>query len=134
VFFVPTFASLERLGRKPPAGRGGAVHRYIQQVITNRAIAQGYTAKIEYDLGNGGSVDVHLEKDRVRIAVEIAAVSKLLREIAHIKNCLVGYDRVYVVFVDQRLLERTTAALAGFSDEELGKIRLVHLRNLSQVG
>jgi hypothetical protein len=94
VFFVPTFTALERLGIEPPPGRGGAVHRYIQQLIAARAISQGYTAKVEYDLGNGGSVDVHLEKDGVRIAVEIAAVSKTQREIAHIKHCLaVGYDK-----------------------------------------
>jgi hypothetical protein len=80
-------------------------------------------------------VDVHLEKDGVRVAVEIAAISKPQREIAHIRNCLaVGYDKVYVVFVDQRLLKRTTESLAGFSDGELGKIRLLHLRNLSQLG
>jgi hypothetical protein len=79
-------------------------------------------------------VDVHLEKDGLRIAVEVAVVSKPQREIAHIKNCLaVGYDKVYVVFVDQRLLERTTAALAGFSDEEVEKIRLLHVSHLSQV-
>jgi hypothetical protein len=136
VFFVPTFTALEQLGLEPPAGRGGAVHRYIQHLIADRAVSQGYTAKVEYDLGNGGSVDVHLERERdgIRIAVEIAAVSKPQREIAHIKHCLAaGYDKAYVVFVDQKLLERTTAALEGFSDEELGKIRLVHLRNLSQI-
>ena len=134
VFFIPTFLALERLGRDPPPGRGGAVHRYLQHVIKDRAVSQGYTAKVEYDVGNGGSVDVHLEKDGVRIAVEIAVVSKAQREIAHIRQCLaVGYDRIYVVFLEQRLLARTTAALAGFSDEEVEKIRLVHVSHLSQV-
>jgi hypothetical protein len=115
VFFVPTFTALERLGIEPPAGRGGAVHRYIQHLIEEGATAKGYSAKVEYDLGNGGAVDVHLEKDGLRIAVEVAVVSKPQREIAHIKKCLaVRYDSVYVVFVDKRLLERTTAALEGF--------------------
>jgi hypothetical protein len=53
-------------------------------------------------------VDVHLENGEVRIAVDIAAMSKPHREIAYIRHCLdAGYDRVYDVFVDQRLLERT---------------------------
>jgi TraM recognition site of TraD and TraG len=134
VFFVPTFTALERLGIEPPAGRGGIVHRYLQHLIEEGATAKGYTAKVEHDLGNGGFMDVHLEKDGVRIAVEIAVVSKPQRELAHIKHCLaVGYDKVYVVFLEQRLLERTTAALAGFSDEEVEKIRLVHVSHLSQV-
>jgi electron transfer flavoprotein alpha/beta subunit len=79
---------------------------------------------------------VHLERgdEGTRIAVEIAVVSKPQREIAHIRQCLaVGYDRIYVVFLEQRLLARTTAALAGFSDEEVEKIRLVHVSHLSQV-
>jgi hypothetical protein len=136
VFFTPTFKASELLGIDPPPGRGGAVHRYIQHLIVEGATAKGYSATVEYDLGNDGIVDVHLERgdEGRRIAVEIAVVSKPQREIAHIKQCLaVGYDKVYVVFVEQRLLERTTAALAGFSDEELRKIQLVHLRNLSQV-
>jgi hypothetical protein len=58
------------------------------------AAANGFTAKSEYDLGNDGIVDIHLEKGDVRIAVEIAVASRPQREIAHIKNCLaVGYDR-----------------------------------------
>ena len=133
VFFVPTFKALELLGIDPPPGRGGAVHRYLQGVIQDRAVSQGYTAQIEYDVGNGGAVDVHLEKDGEWIAFEIAVISKPQREIANIKKCLaVGYDSVHVVFIEQRLLERTTALLEQFSTEEAGKIRLVHVSNLSQ--
>jgi hypothetical protein len=134
MFFIPTFTALERLGVEPPPGRGGAVHRYIQHVIEDGATSKGYTAKVEYDLGNGGIVDVHLEKDGVKIAVEIAVFSKPQREIGHIKNCLdFGYDKVFNVFADQHLLERTTEALTGFSEEELGKIRLLHLSKLSHL-
>jgi hypothetical protein len=94
----------------------------------------GFTAKVEHDLGNGGIVDVHLEKGDYRIAVEIAVASKPLREIAHIKNCLaVAYDRVFDVFAEERLLERTTEALAGFSDEERAKVHLLHLSKLSDL-
>jgi hypothetical protein len=54
VFFVPTFTALEQLGIEPPAGRGEIVHRYLQHLIEEGATAKGYTAKVEYDLGNGG--------------------------------------------------------------------------------
>jgi hypothetical protein len=132
---IPTLAALELLGIEPPVGRGGAIHRHIQHLVAEGAAAKGFTAMCEYDLGNGGIVDVHLENEEQKIAVEIAVMSKASREIAHIRQCLdAGYDRVYAVFVDQRLLERTTAALAGFSDAEREKIQLVPLSRLSSVG
>lgn len=123
------------MGKEPPAGRGGTIHRHIQRLIVDGATANGFTAKVEHDLGNGGIVDVHLEKGDYRIAVEIAVASKPLREIAHIKNCLaVAYDRVFDVFAEERLLERTQEALeAGFSDEEREKIQLLHLSKLSEL-
>jgi hypothetical protein len=102
-FFISTFAAFELLGKEPPAGRGGAIHRHIQQLIEMGAVANGFTAKSEYDIGNGGIVDVHLEKGEIRIAVEIAVASRPSREIAHIKNCLAtGYDRMYDVFADEK--------------------------------
>jgi hypothetical protein len=132
-FFIPTLKAFELLGTAPPTGRGGAVHRYIQQLVGEGATAKGYSAQVEKDLGNGGIVDVHLERDGVRIACEIAVVSKPQREIAHIKNCLaVGYEQVFAIFVDEYLMARTQEALSSaLSAEELGKVRLVPLGKLS---
>jgi hypothetical protein len=126
---------LEILGKEPPVGRGGVIHRHIQHLVQEGASVKGFIAKCEYDLGNGRIVDVHLENGEVRIAVEIAAMSKPQREIAHIRHCLaVGYDKVFDVFVDQRLLERAQEALEGqFSDEERARIQLLHLSKLSRV-
>jgi Type IV secretion-system coupling protein DNA-binding domain len=134
IFYIPTFTALELFGKEPPTGRGGAIHRHIQRLIEEGASANGFIAKVEHDLGNGGIVDVHLEKGEYRIAVEIAVASKPQREIAHIKHCLeVGYNKVFDVFAEARLLERTTEALGEFSDEERGKIQLLHLSKLSEL-
>jgi hypothetical protein len=135
IFFVPTFTAFELLGKEPPPGRGGAIHRHIQHLIEEGAAANGFTATCEYDLGNGGIVDVHLEKGDYRVAVEIAVASRPSREIAHIKNAIVaGYDRVFDVFVDQRLLDRTQEALlGGFSAENREKIQLLHLSKLNEL-
>jgi hypothetical protein len=132
---IPTFTALELLGKEPPVGRGGVIHRHIQHLVAEGAAAKGFTATCEYALGNGGIVDVHVENnEELKIAVEIAVLSKPQREIAHIRQCLdASYDKVYTVFVDQRLLERTTAALGGFSDAEREKIQLVPLNRLSAV-
>ena len=109
MFFIPTFTAFELLGKDPPAGRGGTIHRHIQHLIEEGATANGFTAQCEYDLGNGGNggiVDVHLEKANYRIAVEIAIASRPQRELAHIQNALaVGYDRLVDVFADQRTLD-----------------------------
>jgi Type IV secretion-system coupling protein DNA-binding domain len=135
-FVIPTLTALELLGKEPPAGRGGAIHRHMQHLVQEGAAAKGFIAKCEHDVGNGGIVDVHLENEEVRIAVEIAVMSKPQREIAHIKHCLeAGYDKVFNVFVDQRLLERTQEAIKGeFSDAERARVQLLHLSRLSAVG
>ena len=132
-FLIPAFDALEKLGKEPPPGRGGAIHRYVQQMIVDGAKAKGYAAALEKDLGNGGIVDVHLEKGGLRIGVEIAVVSKPDREMAHMRHCLdAGYDRVISVFADERLMERTQEAMKGvFSDEEMARVKLVPL---SKVG
>ncbi len=62
IFFVPTFTAFELVGKEPPPGRGGAIHRHIQHLIEEGAAANGFAAMCEYDLGNGGIVDVHLGK------------------------------------------------------------------------
>jgi hypothetical protein len=99
------------------------------------AAANRFTAKCEYDIGNGGIVDVHLERGDIRIAVEIAVASRPSREIAHIKNCLaVGYDRVFDVFADDKMRQKTQDALmGGFSEAEREKVQFIHLSKLSEL-
>jgi hypothetical protein len=94
------------------------------------------TGSCEKALGNGAIVDVHLQKGRETTAVEIAVVSKPEREMSHIRNCLTaGYDKVFCIFADETLLQRTmTAIQASFSQAEQGKIWLLPLRTLSQLG
>jgi hypothetical protein len=135
LFFIPTFTAFELLGKEPSPGRGGTIHRHIQHLIEEGATANGFTAKCEYDLGNGGIVDVHLEKGDYRVAVEIAVASRPSREIAHIKNAIVvGYDRVFDVFAEGKMLQKTQEALeGGFSAEDREKIQLLHLSKLSEL-
>lgn len=135
-FLIPTFAALELLGIDPPPGRGSLLHRHIQQVVKEGATAKGYTAKVEQVIGNGAIVDVHLEKGKERIAVEIAIASRLELEFGHIRHCLTaGYDRVFGIFADETLLSRTAQLLGeACSRDEQAKVRLLPLGRLSQVG
>jgi hypothetical protein len=132
---IPTFAALELFGKEAPTGRGGILHRHVQQVVAKGARAKGYIAKVEYALSSGAIVDVHLENREQRIAVEIAIASTPEREISHIRNCLAAsYAHVYTIFADEHLLGRTAMVMQNaFSAEELGKIRLLPLQQLAQV-
>jgi hypothetical protein len=135
-FFLPTLQAFELLGVDPPTGRGGSIHRYIQQLVVQGAEAKGYTTSVEKDIGNGGIVDVHVERGEYRIAVEIAVYSTVERELAHIRHALsAGYDTVYGVFLDEHLLARTQEALAtALTEEEAEKVRLVPVSKLSGIG
>jgi DNA-binding Lrp family transcriptional regulator len=135
-FVIPTLQAFELMGHEPPQGRGGVVHRALQHAVSEGALAKGYNTKVEYRLPTGAIVDVHLEKWQERIAVEIAVLSKPSREIAHIKQSLEAhYDKIYAVFADTHLLERTSEALAGeLTDAERAKIQLLPVSKLTSVG
>jgi hypothetical protein len=132
-FFIPALKAFALLGTEPPPGRGGAIHRHIQQLVVAGATAKGYTIHVEKEIGNGAIVDVHLEREGVRIAVEIAVYSRPELELAHIKHCLAcGYEQVVGVFADVHLMARTQEAMRGaFSEQQRGKVRLVPLSKLS---
>lgn len=132
---VPTAEAYELLGMELPPGRGGAIHVHVQQMIEDNARSKGYEAQREKTLANGGRVDVHLEKDGHRVAVEVAVVSKPEREISHITNCLeADYDRIITVFVDERLLAKTQQQLAeSLSAEQLTRVTLLSVKQLGKL-
>jgi hypothetical protein len=133
---IPTVAALGFLEKDPPPGRGGMIHRTVQRMVQEGAIAKGYNVRLEHILQTGGIVDAHLEKKGELIAVEIAIVSTPEREISHIKNCLhCGYDQVFGIFADETLLGRTETALTQtFTPDEQGKVRLLPLSKLAHFG
>jgi hypothetical protein len=132
---LPGFQAFALWGIDPPPGRGGVIHRHIQQLVADGARAKGYTAKLEHELGNGAIVDVHLEKGGERIAVEIAVLSTPQREISHLKQCLAaGYATVYTLFADEKLLEKTATALQETcAQEEKGRVRFLPVGKLAVI-
>jgi hypothetical protein len=135
-YLIPTLKAREQLGSDPPKGRGGAIHRQVQRMVVNGALAKGYSAMTEHAISTG-IVDVHLQKGAgMKIAVEICIASKPEREIAHFQSCIAGgYDQIYGLILDDQLRERTATLIReSFSPQEAGKIRLLPLGLLSQVG
>jgi len=62
-------------------------------------------------------------------------MSRPQRELEHIARCLeAGYDRIYCVFADEGLLERTREALEqDFAEEEREHVQLLALAKVAEV-
>jgi hypothetical protein len=87
-------------------GRGGAQHKYLQELVKRFADAQGYRATIEKPTPNGGSVDVALDRADGSIAVEISVTSTTAYESGNVAKCLAaGYARVVVLAPERRRLD-----------------------------
>jgi DNA-binding MarR family transcriptional regulator/ribosomal protein S24E len=121
-----TRTGYEAVGLQVKAGRGGPLHRYIQAKIKQQAEGRGYSADIEsYIPDTGQRVDVALHKDNVRVAVEIAVISKVEHEFENITKCLgAGYDKVLAVFTDSELLQEVRAfTQSRLQAEEMDKVK-----------
>lgn len=109
-------------------GRGGAQHKYLQELVKRFAEAQGYRSTIEKPTPNGGSVDVALEREGSRIAVEISVTSTADYEAGNVAKCVAaGYDRVVVIGPDRRRLdaiEKTVRSALADADRTRVDFRL----------
>lgn len=95
-------------------GRGGAQHKYLQELVKRFAEAQGYRATIEKPTPTGGSVDVALDRADGSIAVEISVTSTGSYESSNVTKCLVaGYARVIVLAQERRRLDALAKTIRG---------------------
>jgi hypothetical protein len=133
---LPSFQAYELLAIAAPRGRGSMLHRQLQQLIAEGAMAKGYSAHKEKVLVSGTIVDVHLEKGQETIAVEIAIASRPELELAHFRNCLIaGYDLIYAIFADDELMVRTETAIGeAFSAGVVGRVRLLPVSKIGSLG
>lgn len=117
---------------KPPEpvllGRGGAQHKYLQQLIKKWAEGRGYLATIEREiLGGVGSVDVALEKDGGRIACEISVTTTAEHECGNLRKCLAGgFDQVVCISLERPFLaEVREMLLPTLSESERARLLFV---------
>lgn len=135
LLLVATMAGFDVVNRPLRSGRGGAAHRHFQEVMARHALSLGYQANKEHRLETGGSVDVHLSREGVTIAVEIAIHSRPQRELKNIRKCLdAGYTQVLALFLDPKLLEQTRSLFAQKATaEEQQRVAFMELQNLDQM-
>lgn len=82
-------------------------HRYLQMLIKRMAESRGYVAKIEEPIpGTQERVDVSLEKNGERIAVEVCVSTEAAWEVHNIQKCMQsGYDLLVSCSNNQSTLE-----------------------------
>lgn len=120
----------------PPVepGRGSAPHKMIQKLAKEWGEARGFRATLEAGvLGGTGRVDVVLERQDLRIAVEVA-VANSPAEVADavVKDVAAGFDHVVVVSPDADLLRRSEASAAeALPKKAREKVRFVFTDGLS---
>jgi len=83
-------------------------HHYLQVLIKKMAEEKGFSAIIEQPTPDGlGRVDVSLEGNGKRIAIEIALTTTDEQELKNIEKCLMaGYDKVILCSPEKKTLEK----------------------------
>jgi hypothetical protein len=108
-------------------GRGGAQHKYLQQLLKRWGEEKGYRATIEKPvLGGVGSVDIVLERSDISIACEISVTTTLDHEIGNVEKCLAaGFSHVVFISSEKKVLQKARKIF----DEALGPVSAerVHL-------
>jgi len=106
---------------RPEPGKGGAQHKYLQQLVKQLAEERGFRAMLEEQV-SGGQVDVGLHRDDVSIACEISVTSTPEYEAQNLAKCLrAGFTRVWAIApdakrkrsVEQRAKKRLGEGAAG---------------------
>lgn len=88
--------------REREIGKGGAQHRYLQQLIKQLAEERGLRAVIEEPVA-GGQVDVGLHQGELSIACEISVTSTPDYEAQNLAKCLQArFQRVWAIAPDAK--------------------------------
>lgn len=126
---VPTGRGFRAVGKEPPPGRGGPVHRHFQRIIARWAQGRGYEVIAEHQI-EGGIVDLHIEKPEGATAVELSVAFRPRRELDNIRKCLAaGYPRVVCLLLDE-VGEQVMRGLVqeAISGEERNRLRVGSLQ------
>jgi hypothetical protein len=104
-------------------GRGGREHKYIQKLLKQVGEDRGFRATIEREIP-GGSVDLSLEREGMRIACEISVTSTPEQELGNVRKCLAaGYDEVILLSSEKKQLDKLKKTVSSaLQEEELKRV------------
>ncbi|HTK34941.1 MAG TPA: type IV secretion system DNA-binding domain-containing protein [Caulobacteraceae bacterium] len=134
VYEGATFAARphEEASPSPELGKGGKKHRYLQALVKELGEAQGFRAIIEAPF-QGGQVDVLLERDGMRVAVEVSVTTPVQWERENLTKCLgAGFDHVALVLAKSQTTAQRyrTAVVEGLSEEQLARLSVLYAEEL----
>jgi hypothetical protein len=112
----------------PPQQKEIREHRYLQTFIKKLAEEYGYKANIEVPTPDGkGQIDIVLEKNIHRIAIEISVTTSATWELHNVQKCLAaGYDTVAVCSTSQTKIAQIQALMQNtLSPQEQSKVRVI---------
>lgn len=114
----------------PPAPKKGSEsennrqHLYLQSLVKRMAEARGFLATAEKEVfGGSGKIDVSLEREDLRVAVEISVTTRPDYELNNIQKCLAaGYVPVVILAGRRHLENIRKKAEEAFDEAELEKV------------
>ncbi|MEI6316378.1 MAG: type IV secretion system DNA-binding domain-containing protein [bacterium] len=119
------FKPVEVPRKVAPGKKAKTEHRYLQTFIKRMAESRGYKAIIEESTPDGkGRVDVSLERNGKKIAIEISVTTGDEWEAHNVQKCLAaGYDEVIVCSSEIKNLQRIREQLEiKLTKKQLAKV------------
>lgn len=96
-------------------GRGGALHKYLQQLVKRLGEERGFRATVEA-LAGGGQADVLLEREGLCIGCEISVTTNTEHELANLRKCIdAGFGRVLFISPERKTREKVSKAVADLA-------------------
>jgi len=123
VLLEPTRAAFAMFQLPPMYDNPGFIHRYLQHSVKEPMAAQGWKVSIEKCV-NGKNIDLVLERDNERVAVEIAVTDK--HEVINVRKDIfqAGFDRVVIIGKDRKTVSAVEKKIsAAFGNDILSKVR-----------
>jgi hypothetical protein len=122
--------------RRPTAadelGKGGKKHRYLQALVKELAEQQGFRATIEAPI-SAGQVDVLLERESQRVAVEVSVTTPVEWERSNLRKCLAeNFSRVVLLLAKSQTTAKRyrEAVVEGLSPSDRERLSILYPEEL----
>ena len=114
-------------------GRGGQAHKALQNFVKQIGEGFGYRATIEKVILDGaGYIDVALEREGHRVAVEISVTTSAKHELKNAQKCLeAGYDLVILSAADAEHLAGIARAV---KESSLSSVDRIQVSSVAEIG
>ena len=120
----PAAKPTDPVNKKKLLGRGGENHRALQDRIKTLGESYSYRAEVECPTPKGGAIDVSLQKQNFKIAVEISETTPVAYEVKNIRKCIdCKYDLVIMTSPNSNHLKSIKSKVRQtFAEQDIQKV------------